>query len=314
VIWLAILACIVISFTFSGIESGVLSVNRVRLRHFARQGEAAAQTLDRLLQRIERLMITLVLITNAANVLGVVLIYSQFQRWFGMGAGALTLVVCLPVFVVLLEFLPKAIFQRFPYRTLVIFARILMVAHWVLAPAVEVGAWLARPLFRATREPGVRSIAEIHEIKRATNESVARGRMPAVQRDLIHSVVEFRGVTAADLMAPLQDIPMVQPETTVAEALAVARETGVERLPVITASGEIAGLLQVFDLLIDGVRSGRVQSYARRAVTVQPGEPASEVLRRLRVARMPLAVVVSDGAVQGLVFNDSVIQRLLGRA
>src|SRR5690606_8596581 len=59
-IWLALLACLIVSFTFSGIEYGVLSVNRVRLRHYARRGEEAAQKLDSLLTRIERLMVTVV--------------------------------------------------------------------------------------------------------------------------------------------------------------------------------------------------------------------------------------------------------------
>ncbi len=185
-IWLAIAACLVISFTFSGIESGVLSVNRVRLRHHALRGEQAALQLDALLGRIERLMITVVLVTNGVNVLAVALIYSEFTRWLGSLGAVASVLALLPVFVVALEFLPKAIFRQFPYRTLVIFARILTCAHAALGPLVSAGAWALRPIFRAGREPRRRGLVGIEELTRAVAESAERGQMTR-PRARVHS-------------------------------------------------------------------------------------------------------------------------------
>ncbi len=312
-IWITVFACLLISFTFSGIESGVLSVNRVRLRHHAMRGEKAAITLDALLARIERLMVTVVLITNAANVLAVALTLSKFTEWFGAVAGAvLTLLAALPVFVIVLEFLPKAIFQRFPYRTLVIFARILTVADWVLGPAVSLGAWVLRPILRMAREPGSGRIVAIEDLKRVTTESCLRGEITESERFFIHNIIDFRGVVAEDVMSPIGDVRVLQPDTPVAGIIELARTTDVDRFPVIDSDGTFSGVIRVFDLLLDGARSGRAQSYVRRVVVAGPREGAMEVLHKLRAARMSLALVTDrDGKVLGTVSSESLVRRLL---
>ncbi len=314
-IWITIAACFLISFTFSGIESGVLSVNRVRLRHHAMRGEQAAIALDGLLLRIERLMITVVLITNAANVLAVALLFSKFTEWFGRLGGLVTLLAALPVFIVLLEFLPKAIFQRFPYRTLAIFARILTAAHWVIGPVVGAGAWLVRPLLRRTREPRSGRIVAFEDLKRVTTESAQRGEMTENERFFIHNIVDFRTVKAAEVMTPLDNVASVRPDTRVAELLETARVSDTDRFPMIDDVGAFTGIVRVFDLLLDGARAGRAQSYVRRVVVVKPRDRAMDVLRKLRAARMPLALVADEtGRPVGTLSSETLVRRLLTAA
>ncbi len=315
-IWFAIVACLVISFTFSGIESGVLSVNRVRLRHYALKGEQAALQLDALLTRIERLMITVILVTNTMNVLAVALIYEEFTRWLGSLGAVLSVVVLLPVFVVVLEFLPKAIFRQFPYRTLVVFARILTFTHLLLGPLVSAGAWVLRPAFRANREPRRRGLVGIEELKRVVADSGERGQMTEQERAFIQNVIEFREAKVRDVMLRTEQGTSVTPETSVAEVLDLARQTVADRFPVVERSGEVSGIVRVFDLLRDDVRAGRAKSYARRPVTVAADERAIEALRRLRAARMQLGIVLNaDGRTAGTVHTEALVRRLLaGRA
>jgi CBS domain containing-hemolysin-like protein len=312
-IWLAFFASLLVSFLFSGIESGVLSVNRVRLRHYARRGEEAAQKLDRLLERVERLMTTVVLITNAANIVAVTLLYTQLTRWMGPLGAVVTLVVLLPVFVLGLEFLPKAIFRRFPYRTLVVFARMLTAAHWLFAPIVSLGAWLVGPLFRAGREAESGRIATVEDFKRHIALAEARGLRTKVERSMLEHVVDFRTLRAGDVMLSLEGVPQIASEATVADLLRLAAENDEGRFLVIEPDGSVGGIVRVLDLLLDGVRAGRVQSYVRRVVTVAVHEPALEALTKLRAARLPLAVVTGEkGRPEGVLTSEDLVRRLLG--
>jgi len=308
-IWIAFLASLCVSFLFSGIESGVLSVNRVRLRHYALRGEEAARKLDAMLSRIERLVATVVLITNAANVVAITLLYRQFGKLLGESWGATaTLVVAFPLFVLGLEFLPKAIFRRFPYRTLVIFARILTMAHWVLGPVVNLGAWLLGPIFRKTAQGGSR-IVSVEDLRR----HMAVGGRTEAERDLIEHVVDFRSLTAADLMIPMDQVPHTFPDTPIADLLKTGAEEGTDRFLVVDRSGGASGMIQITDLLYDGVSSGRVQSYVRRIATVAPEEIAIDALVKMRGARLSLAVVAdSAGRPLGVLVRDQLVRRLLG--
>ncbi len=311
-IWIAIAACLLISFTFSGIESGVLSINRVRLRHYALRGEEAALQLDALLTRIERLMITVILVTNAANVVAVALIYGEFLRWFGGWGAILSVAALLPIFVLLLEFLPKAIFRRFPYRTLVVYARILTVTHLVLGPIVNAGAWALRPIFVANREPRRRGIVGIEDLKRVVADSAERGQMTTHERTFITNVIEFREAKVRDVMLRMEQTTTLGTRTEITEVIELARETGVDRFPIVDDEGLVSGVVGIFDLLRDDIRSGRARSYARRPVVLAADQSALEALRLLRAARQQLGIVAGkDGRPTGTATTEALVRRLL---
>jgi putative hemolysin len=311
--WLALLACLFVSFLFSGIESGVLSVNRVRLRHYARKGEEAAQKLDHLLLRLERLMITVVLITNGANILAVTLLYAQCTKWLGSAGAGVALLIALPIFILGLEFLPKAIFRRFPYRTLVVFAHILTTAHWLFAPIVNLTAWLLRPIFYASRESESGRIVAVEDLQRVLGQTTAGAPLGETERMLMKHIVDFRPLRAGDLMLPLDSAPQVRSDLAVPDLLRLAAQSEAEQFIVVDENGEVSGIVRVPDLLLDGVTAGRVQSYVRRVVAVPASERALETLRKLRAARLPMAVVLdAAGKPSGVLASERLIRRLLG--
>jgi Mg2+/Co2+ transporter CorB len=118
-IWLAVIVLLLVSFTFSGIEAGILSVNRVRLRHHVNLGDRAALKLDRLLARPGRMLGTVLLVTNLMNIWAITLISQKLVAALGTWRGyAVTFAVCLPLLVLVLELFPKSLFRRFPYRAL----------------------------------------------------------------------------------------------------------------------------------------------------------------------------------------------------
>ena len=90
--------CLLVSFLYAGIEAGLLSLNRQRLRSRVHQGDRAAVRLNRLLAHPGRLLATVLLVTNFADVAALVLITNAlFWRYGGRGcllAGALMLPVC----------------------------------------------------------------------------------------------------------------------------------------------------------------------------------------------------------------------------
>ncbi len=95
-------------------------------------------------------------------------------------------------------------------------------------------------------------------------------------------------------MIPLQQVPQVQPEMAIDELRRQASLTGESRFLVVESDESVSGFVRLMDLLLDDVRSGRVQSYMRRVVTVASAERAMEALTKLRAARLPVAVVLGE--------------------
>src|SRR5713101_238905 len=98
-----IICCWIVSFFFNGIESGLLSIDPIRLRQNVKRRVPAAVRLNRLLKHPERLLVTVLLFTNAADILGLVLLTRELVRWWGYAGYFFSLMIALPAYLFLLS-------------------------------------------------------------------------------------------------------------------------------------------------------------------------------------------------------------------
>jgi magnesium and cobalt exporter, CNNM family len=203
---LIIAGCWVVSFFFNGIESGLLAIDPVRLRRNVKRRMPAALRLNRLLKYPERLLVTVLLVTNAADILGLLLLTRQLVQSFGRIGFLLALLAALPVYLFLLGVLPKSLFRRFPFRALASLAGVLEFISLLLWPILAVGSWIGRWLLPG-RADKVRLFAAREELKQIAAQSEREGAITATERAMIHNVVDFGGVKARDVMVPLPTHP-----------------------------------------------------------------------------------------------------------
>jgi putative hemolysin len=308
-----ILCCWIVSFFFNGIESGLLSIDPVRLRQNVKRRAPAAVRLDRLLKHPERLLVTVLLFTNAADILGLLLLTRQLVHSFGYTGYLIALVIAFPVYLLLLSVLPKSLFRRFPFRALARLAGVLEFLSILLSPVLELGARLGRLLLPRRAAKRARLFAAREELKQITTQSEREGSLTATERAMIHNVVDFRGVKVRDVMLPLPRVVAVEPNASIEEALDLSASSGVDRLPVITPEGQPVGLVNVLDILLEQNGENKsLSSYVRRIVTTSEEEPAYRIAQQLRVARLGLAAVL-DGKkkIRGIVTIEDLIRRLV---
>ena len=308
-----ILCCWIVSFFFNGIESGLLSIDPVRLRQNVKRRAPAAVRLDRLLKHPERLLVTVLLFTNAADILGLLLLTRQLVHSFGYAGYLIALVIAFPVYLLLLSVLPKSLFRRFPFRALARLAGGLEFLSILLSPLLELGARLGRLLLPQRAAKRVRLFAARDEFKQITSQSEREGSLTATERAMIHNVVDFRGVKARDVMLPLSKTVALQQTASTQQALELGASSGVDRLPVITPEGQPVGLVNVLDILLEqNGKNKPLSSYVRRIVTTSEEEPAYRIAQQLRAARLGLAAVL-DGKknIRGIVTIEDLIRRLV---
>jgi len=311
-IWLAISLCLLVSVVFSGIEAGILSVNRVRLKHRVKLRDRAALRLNRLLEQPERLLVTVLVVTNLMNIFAITLLTQEFVARLGGWGYPAVLATFLPVYLFGLELLPKSLFRRFPYRALAALTGPLRLADLLLSPLHAAGSAVSRMLFKKRPAPERKLFVAREDFKYLTIESERTGALGKEERQMIHNVVDFRAVTARDVMVPLAEVRTIAAQADLTELLDASRATGLERWPVVAAGGEITGLVLVFEIALDGRKRGPLDPYQRRIVKVAENEPAYSVLRKLRAARITMAVVGDPAGKQlGVVTWEDLIRRLV---
>ena len=308
--WPVIFFCWVVSFVFAGIEAGLLSLDQVRLRHQVKLRNRAAIALDRLLKKPERLLGTVLLVTNFFDIAGLLLLTRRLVTVFGMAGYLVALLVAAPIYLFLLGVLPKSLFRRFPYRALAALAGLLVLTSRLLWPVLELGSQLGKLIFRR-KKATPRLFAAREDLKQITFESERQGALTPAERAMIHNVVDFRTVKVSDVMVPLPQIIAVSPQTTIPELLRLSAKTGVDRVPVI-ADGNALGLVNVLDVLLDSEPAQELRHYTRRIVSATEGESAYRIIRRLRAARLSLAAVLDERRrLTGIVTVEDLVRRLV---
>ena len=185
----------------------------------------------------------------------------------------------------------------------------------LLWPLLEIGAFLGPLLAPRRATDQVRLFAAREELKQITAQSEREGSLTSAERTMIHNVVDFRAVRARDVMVPLLQSITVQPQTELAEVLAISAKANVDRLPVVDPEGNTLGLINVLDILLDKEEPGALRKYIRRMVTATESEPAYRLLRRLRAARRGLAGVVNaQQKLIGLVTSEDLVKRVISAA
>ena len=307
-----IVCCWIISFFFNGIESGLLSIDPVRLRQNVKRRVPAALQLNRLLKHPERLLATVLLITNAADIVALLVLTSELVRWYGYAGFAFALIISLPVYLFVLSVLPKALFRRFPFRALARLAGVLEFTSILFSPLLELGARIGKLLLPGQAGKRGRLFAAREELKQITTESEREGALTATEREMIHSVVDFRSSKVCDVMVPAAKVAALRSGATTQEALELGGSTGLDRLPVLAPNGQPAGLVDVLDILLEREGNKPLGEYVRRIVTTTDDEPTYRVMQQLRGARLDLAAVVDrKNNFRGIVAIEDLVRHLV---
>ena len=307
---------------FSGMETGVISIHRLRLQHFVRRGERRAQILQGFIDDTDRLLGTTLTGTNVCVVITSIvaggLAFDLLGRWIGSWSQAVSSALCSFTLLVACEYLPKAWFYSHPFERCLRLAPLLAAAEKALKPlstAVVFASRLLLPGRKRSLAVAERSVTK-DELKMLVTQVQETGVLTRTERTMIQRVLDLPLCKARDIMAPRERLTFVYGDTTLDEFCAVARASGFMRMPVFDrAQNAFTGIVNVLQVVsASGPSPGStIQAYARPLLLVAPEMSAAEILPRMRRLRQPLALVGhSPSDVIGLLTAEDIIQQIIG--
>jgi CBS domain containing-hemolysin-like protein len=300
--------CLMISFVFSGVEAGLLAVNPARLRTRARAGERAARRLERLLQRPERLLATSLLVTNFMDLAALALVTDTLVESLGLWGYAVAFPILLPIFLLGVRLLPKALFRRFPYRTLALLAGPLEFMTRLLAPLLGLATWISRRLGLGRAFDPLRLSIAREQFGSLVAADVA---LKPAQREMIAQTLAFRRIAAREVARPLTPTMADRPDLRIEDAIAFAREHETDFIIALDAAGAPVIVERTFDLLMAPDRSALLRSISSTPLVATGDEPAHRVLRRLREGRREVAPLMKDGRASAMIRIEDLLQTML---
>lgn len=316
--WLLGLLLLLSAF-FSSTETAMMSINRYRLRHRARQGHRAARLAEALLERPDRLIGLILLGNNFANILSSALVTVIALRLGGegaiaIGAGLLTLVI-----LIFAEVAPKTLAALHPERLAMPAALVYYPLLKVTYPLVWLVNLMANGVLRilGVSTAHTQGHALSHEELR-TVVSEAGALIPKRHQRMLISVLELQDVTVDDIMVPRNEIDGLDLEDDWEEILQQITESRHTRLPVYHGDlDKVAGILHLRSImgeLADGkLTPEHLVSKALEPYFVPEGTPLHTQLVNFQRAKRRLALVVDEyGDIQGLVTLDDILEEIVG--
>jgi len=317
-ILLAALLCVALSFLFSGMESGVLALNRFRVRQRMRSGDRRAAVLHRFLQNPEDFLWTILVGNTVANFVIFSLGVAQLRRWLGhrLGREAAVFIAGVFIFYITCELAPKTLFQRYPHRLTLALAAPFQLIHRLLSPLVAVAAWFSGGLLHWTggRAFTGRVFGSRDELRFVMQE--AGPNLTTEEKAMINRVLDLPNLRVRHLMVPLAGVSTVAADLPVAQAIALCRERNLTRVPAIDPqSRRITGIFNLEHLLystdVDAAKPAR--EYLQPAFYLPEDLHVEEALRRMQQTGWRLAVVLSRNQSEaGVIALQDVLRVIFG--
>lgn len=314
---LLLLLCLAGAWFYSGIETGLVAINRLRLHHLVRRRVPGAEILQQFLQRPDWLLGTTLVGTNLCVTMASTIAVRLGTQWLGAVGSWISSALISAILIVFCEYLPKAWFQAFPsYRSLP-FARLLHWSRLALSPLSVPLMAIVRLLAPEPASPSVRSrpLVTREDIVHLASEGSASGVLTPAEHRMIHEVIELKTKTCREIMTPREKIVWIRHDADVSEALEIARKTELSRFPVYDEQQRaFVGLIHIFDILADPNSEGRkVRDYMRPCQFVADHAPVDHLLPRMRLTRQPMMLVTDDRLeVVGLVTLNDVLDEVVG--
>lgn len=213
--------------------------------------------------------------------------------------------------------LPMSIAEHAGERLIYRFAPFLRAIHWLAAP-IRIVTLL---------DGGIRRLAGAHhttdqqeieeEILSVVSEGERDGSIGETEREMIESVVEFRQLSAKDVMTPRTEIVGLELTDDLRAIRDFVKDCGHSRIPVYVGDlDHIVGVLYAKDLLryIAADATGfKLKPLLRPAVFVLETKMLSELLHELRARKVHVAMVIDEhGGTTGLVSFEDILEEIVG--
>ena len=317
---LSFLALIIASAYFSSSETGMMSLNRYRLRHLARTNHAGAKRASKLLETPDKLIGVILIGNNFVNFLAASIATSIAIAVFGDPSPILTAVVLTLVVLIFAEVTPKTIAALYPekvaYPSSLLLALLLKLLYPVVWIVNVVSNVLVRLLGFSSEASGNENQLTPDELRTVVYES--GGRIPRRRHGMLMNILDLERVTVDDILVPRHELVGIDIEDDLNDILLQISSAQHTRLPVY--KHDIDNIVGVLHLRSTGKLIG-IEELNKSALLQETAEPyfipestpLHTQLFNFQQKKERMAVVVDEyGAVKGIITLEDILEEIVG--
>lgn len=310
----ALLILVCLSAFFSSAETSLSTVNRVRLKTLAEEGNKRAQTALHVLDKYGKMLSAILIGNNVVNLSASALATTlaiKINLAVGIATGVLTVVILL-----FGEILPKNMAMVYSEKLALAYAGIVALVMKVLTPVIFVVDKLSQGLMKLLHiDAGKKQAMTENELRTYVEVSHEDGVIESEEREMIYNVFDFSDAVAKDIMIPRIDMAVVSEEADYDEVMKLFQDCMYTRIPVYHEDKDnIIGLINIKDfILVKDKAHFRIQDIRRQAYYTYEYKKTADLLMEMREKRANVAFVLNEyGATVGMITMEDLLEEIVG--
>ena len=314
-LWVALVILVAFSAFFSASETAFSSLNQIRLKSRADDGDRTAARVLAMAEKYDKLLSTILVGNNIVNIAAASIGTILFTRLLGAERGATVSTIVLTIVVLIFgEVTPKSLAKEMPERVATAVSPILNILMVVLTPVTWLFTQWKKLLGHFVHSSESDAITE-GELMTMVSEAENDGELTDRESELIRSAIEFDDVEVEEILTPRVDVVAVADDIGLEELAQTFAESGYSRLPVYHGTiDNIIGVVHEKDFYIARLKKETtIDDLVAPTLYTTGSTQISQLLRTLREQHHHMAVVVDEyGGTEGIITLEDILEELVG--
>ena len=314
-LWVALVILVGFSAFFSASETAFSSLNQIRLKSRAEDGDSSAARVLAMAEQYDKLLSTILIGNNIVNIAAASIGTILFTRMLGAERGATVSTIVLTIIVLIFgEVTPKSLAKEMPEKVATAVSPFLVLLMALMTPLTWLFTQWKKLLGHFVHSGEADTITE-GELMTMVSEAENDGELTDRESELIRSAIEFDDVEVEEILTPRVDVVAVEDDIPLEELAQTFAESGYSRLPVYHGTiDNIIGVVHEKDFYIARLKKAtKIDDLVVPTLYTTGSTQISQLLRTLREQHHHLAVVVDEyGGTEGIITLEDILEVLVG--
>ena len=314
-LWVALVILVGFSAFFSASETAFASLNQIRLKSRAEDGDSSAARVLAMAEQYDKLLSTILIGNNIVNIAAASIGTILFTQMLGAERGATVSTIVLTIIVLIFgEVTPKSLAKEMPEKVATAVSPFLVLLMALMTPLTWLFTQWKKLLGHFVHSGEADTITE-GELMTMVSEAENDGELTDRESELIRSAIEFDDVEVEEILTPRVDVVAVEDDIPLEELAQTFAESGYSRLPVYHGTiDNIIGVVHEKDFYIARLKKAtKIDDLVVPTLYTTGSTQISQLLRTLREQHHHLAVVVDEyGGTEGIITLEDILEELVG--
>ena len=314
-LWVTLVILVAFSAFFSASETAFSSLNQIRLKSRADDGDRTAARVLAMSEQYDKLLSTILIGNNIVNIAAASIGTILFTQMLGAERGATVSTIVLTIIVLIFgEVTPKSLAKEMPEKVATAVSPFLVLLMALMTPLTWLFTQWKKLLGHFVHSGEADTITE-GELMTMVSEAENDGELTDRESELIRSAIEFDDVEVEEILTPRVDVVAVEDDIPLEELAQTFAESGYSRLPVYHGTiDNIIGVVHEKDFYIARLKKAtKIDDLVVPTLYTTGSTQISQLLRTLREQHHHLAVVVDEyGGTEGIITLEDILEELVG--